>query len=57
MKYSFKEHEKNFAEWCKQGYVVPLGDLQELKARDFLKNIDDPNFLLPLHDPGVREQE
>ena len=24
MKYSFKEHEKNFVEWCRQEYVVAL---------------------------------
>lgn len=49
MKYSFKEHEKNFAEWCRQGYLVPLGEPQKLKVRDFLKNIDDPNFVPPLY--------
>jgi len=49
MKYAFKEHEKNFAEWCRQGYNLPLPDAQKPKARDFLKNIDDPNFVPPLY--------
>lgn len=49
MKYSFKEHEKNFLEWCRQRYNVPLSDTQKLKVRDFLKNIDDPNFVPPLY--------
>lgn len=49
MKYSFKEHEKNFIEWCKQGYAVALSEPQKLKVRDFLKNIDDPNFVPPLY--------
>jgi len=49
MKYSFKEHEKNFIEWCKAGYAVALSEPQKLKVRDFLKNIDDPNFVPPLY--------
>jgi len=49
MKYSFKEHEKNFLEWCRQGYAVPLSDAQKSKVKDFLKNIDDPNFVPPLY--------
>lgn len=49
MKYSFKEHEKNFVEWCKAGYTVTLSEPQKLKVRDFLKNIDDPNFVPPLY--------
>jgi len=49
MKYSFKEHEKNFTEWCKAGYAVALSEPQKLKVRDFLKNIDDPNFVPPAH--------
>ena len=48
MKYAFKEHEKNFLEWCR-GYNVPLSEQQKLKVRDFLKNIDDPNFVPPLY--------
>ncbi len=46
MKYSFKEHEKNFIEWCRQGYNVPLSEAQKPKVKDFLKNIDDPNFTM-----------
>ena len=49
MKYSFQEHEKNFFEWCRQGYDVALSDFQKLKVKDFLKNIDDPNFVPPLY--------
>lgn len=49
MKYSFKEHEKNFVEWCKSGYGVALSEPQKLKVRDFLRNIDDPNFVPPLY--------
>lgn len=49
MKYSFKEHEKNFYEWCRQGYDVALSEMQKLKVKDFLKNIDDPNFVPPLY--------
>lgn len=49
MKYSFKEHEKNFLEWCRQGYNVPLSEAQRPKVKDFLKNIDDPNFVPPLY--------
>lgn len=49
MKYSFKEHEKNFLEWCGQGYNTPLNELQRLRVKDFLKNIDDPNFVPPLY--------
>lgn len=49
MKYSFKEHEKNFLEWCGQGYNTPLNELQRLRVKDFLKNIDDPNFIPPLY--------
>jgi superfamily II DNA or RNA helicase len=49
MKYSFKEHEKNFIDWCKAGYAVALSEPQKLKVRDFLKNIDDPNFVPPLY--------
>lgn len=49
MKYAFKEHEKNFIEWCKSGYQVPLSDNLKIKVRDFLRNIDDPNFVPPLY--------
>jgi type III restriction enzyme len=49
MKYAFREHEKNFAEWCRQGYNLSLSDGQKLKAKDFLKNMDDPNFVPPLY--------
>jgi len=49
MKYAFKEHEKNFIEWCRKGYDVPLKDAQKLKVKDFLRNIDDPNFVPPLY--------
>lgn len=49
MKYSFKDHEKNFFEWCSQGYNLPLSEPQKLKVKDFFKNIDDPNFVPPLY--------
>ena len=49
MKYIFKEHEKNFIEWCNEGYSLALGNSQKFKARDFLRNIDDPNFVPPLY--------
>lgn len=49
MKYSFKEHENNFIEWCRQGYNLPLSDIQQLKVKDYIKNIDDPNFVPPLY--------
>ena len=49
MKYSFREHENNFLEWCRQGYNTPLNDAQKLKGKDFIKNIDDPNFVPPLY--------
>ncbi len=49
MKYAFKEHEKNFAEWCRRGYELPLSEVKKPKAKDFLKNIDDPNFVPPLY--------
>jgi superfamily II DNA or RNA helicase len=49
MKYSFKEHEKNFIEWCRQGYNLPLSEAQKNKVKDFFKNIDDPNFVPPLY--------
>jgi len=48
MKYIFGEHEKNFIEWCNEGYNLPLSNSQKFKARDFLRNIDDPNFVPPL---------
>jgi hypothetical protein len=51
MKYSFEEHEKNFVEWCSHGYPVALTEPQKLKVKDFLKNIDDPNFVPPLYRP------
>lgn len=49
MKYSFKEHEGNFLEWCRQGYNLALNDSQKLKVKDFFRNIDDPNFVPPLY--------
>src|SRR3990172_9412035 len=49
MKYAFKEHEKNFFEWCRQGYDVALSEMRKLKVKDFLKNIDAPNFAPPLY--------
>jgi len=49
MKYAFKEHEKNFADWCRQGYHLSLGDVKKAKAKEFLRNIDDPNFVPPLY--------
>ncbi len=50
MKYAFKEHERNFLDWFKKGYQVPsLSDVQKSKAKDFLRNIDDPNFVPPLY--------
>lgn len=48
MKYIFGEHENNFIEWCNEGYNLPLSNSQKFKARDFLRNIDDPNFVPPL---------
>jgi type III restriction enzyme len=49
MKYAFKEHEESFKEWCEQDYNLPLNGSKKLKAKDFLKNIDDPNFVPPLY--------
>ena len=49
MKYAFREHEQNFSEWCREGYNLPLGNSQKFKAKDFLRNIDDPNFVPPLY--------
>jgi len=49
MKYAFKEHENNFTEWCRQGYGTALEETKKLKIKDFLKNIDDPNFVPPLY--------
>ncbi|GAG90183.1 unnamed protein product, partial [marine sediment metagenome] len=49
MKYVFKEHEKNFAEWCSEGYNLRLDNLQQTKAKEFFRNIDDPNFVPPLY--------
>ncbi len=49
MKYSFKEHEHNFVEWCKEGYDLSLSSVKKLRAKDFLRNIDDPNFVPPLY--------
>ena len=49
MKYAFKEHEKPFAEWCRQSYPLPLNDVKKAKAKEFLRNIDDPNFVPPLY--------
>jgi len=49
MKYAFKEHEKNFADWCRDGYNAFLPNGQKNKVKDFLKNIDDPNFVPPLY--------
>src|SRR4030067_2293614 len=48
MKYAFKEHEKNYSEWCRNGYPIPLEHLKATKAKEFLKNIDNPNFTPPL---------
>jgi type III restriction enzyme len=49
MKYAFKEDDRNFIEWCRQGYNLTLSDTKKVKAEDFLKNIDDPNFVPPLY--------
>lgn len=49
MKYAFKEHEKNFVDWCREGYNTSLPNGQKNKVKDFLKNIDDPNFVPPLY--------
>lgn len=49
MKYAFKEYEKNFSDWCRQGYNTTLNEAQKLKVKDFLRNIDDPNFVPPLY--------
>ncbi len=43
MQYAFRPHEANFSDWCRDGYLgVPDG------GRDFLKNLDSPNFAPPL---------
>src|SRR3990167_3602755 len=50
MKYAFKEHELDFKEWCKNGYRLLLpSEVKMGKAVDFLKNLDDPNFVPPLY--------
>lgn len=48
MKYIFKEHEKNFADWCRNDYPLQLDNGKAQRARDFLKHINAPNFALPL---------
>lgn len=49
MKYVFGEHEKNFIEWCREGYKTSLDDIRASKVKDFLRNIDNPNFIPPLY--------
>lgn len=49
MKYSFKEHEVGYGEWCRGGYEVDLTDTGRSKVKDFLRNIDSPNFVPPLY--------
>jgi type III restriction enzyme len=48
MKYSFKEHEQNFAQWCRDDYPLMLENGKAQRAREFLKHISAPNFSLPL---------
>lgn len=43
MQYAFRPHEENFAAWCRDGYLgIPDA------GREFLKNLDSPNFSPPL---------
>jgi len=48
MKYAFKEHEKNYLEWCRNGYPTSLDQAKATKLKEFLRNIDNPNFTPPL---------
>lgn len=48
MKYSFKEHEKNYQEWCNQGYPVSDPAIAQ-KVKDFIRNIESPNFTPQLY--------
>lgn len=39
MHYAFGPHEKNFEQWCRDGYLgLPAG------GQEFVKNLDSPNF-------------
>lgn len=49
MKYAFKEHELDFKNWCKDDYRTYLPEVKSGKAVDFLRNLDDPNFVPPLY--------
>lgn len=44
MKYAFKEHERNYAEWCRNGFPTALEQTKATKVKEFLKNLDNPNF-------------
>jgi superfamily II DNA or RNA helicase len=48
MKYSFKEHEQSFKEWCSKGYPVPNAEIAQ-KVKDFIRNIESPNFTPQLY--------
>lgn len=43
MKYSFKEHEKNYQEWCNNDYPIVDSEIAS-KVKDFIRNIENPNF-------------
>lgn len=43
MKYLFKEHEKNYLEWCNQDYPISDSEIAQ-KVKDFIRNIENPNF-------------
>src|SRR3972149_6238649 len=48
MKYAFKEHEKNYLEGSRNGYPTSLDQAEATKLKEFLRNIDNPNFTPPL---------
>ena len=48
MKYAFKEHEKNYTNWCNQGYAIP-DQAKAQKVKDFIRNIESPNFTPKLY--------
>lgn len=48
MKYSFKEHEKYYQEWCINGYEISNPEISQ-KIKDFIRNIESPNFTPTLY--------
>ncbi|MEI7615225.1 MAG: DEAD/DEAH box helicase family protein [Actinomycetota bacterium] len=48
MKYSFKEHEKNYQAWCIQGYPITNTNTAP-KIKSFIRNIENPNFVPQLY--------